>query len=1238
MRGGPIALTILSILIMSIAVHIGLAEDDAHAGPTSTPSCDLDYVKAAPTRDLHEAIISSRLLGGSGKELISCCCEDGDDLIVAGWTTSDDLDAEGAPLHGSYAGDKDIFIARMGMNLSFSSLALIGGSMAEEPTGIGILPDGSIYVAGWTTSNDLPVGERSLFNASAGGEDGFLMVLSSDLSRIIFSTYFGGSQNDRINAADAGPDGSIYITGITFSQDLPMTEGSYRNISKPTVPYNPDAFVARIDTHERSIVYSTFLGRSGADSGTAIAIDGDGHAYVTGDTSSSGFPITPGVYSLNKIRYPYTDIFISRLSPDGSELNRSTVIGGYDDDRSFRIRIHDNGSIFVAGSSKSHDFPLTQNAFDSRNPMSWKSYDGFLLGLSADMERLIFSSYLGSFGNDLVAGLDIDRQGFVYMTGAVQNAREFVTERASDPSFNGGSDAFFAMSNLTSELQYFTFIGGQKDDRGMDVKYLGKGRCVVVGWTCSGSFPVSHNAQDGKLNGISDAFIMVHATPTSPSAPKIVTSRAGDSRIEIEWAAPENDGLTSILGYKLHRTCVNGNITVSLPIQFSYIDTEVKNGIDNEYRVSAVNRLGEGERSEPVILRPGTIPSEPTNFSIMTGKGFASLEWDPPSHDGWVGIEGYIIQKKDSGSDPIEIRTSNENYEDSDVKAGSYYSYNVRAYNAMGIGPRSPTIAVRIPTFPGRVRDLKAIPQPGAVLLSWVPPPDDGGAPIDEYVIHRRTAGSGNETSIRWPGLEFLDEGLNPGVEMEYRVGASNLFGEGEPTYWTRVEPYGPPGPPTLLKADAGDGVVVIEWDPPSCDGGRSLSGFRIYKSVDGSAFELAADISLSSIFFDRDVVNGVLYSYRITARSRAGESEPSSVMSARPIGPPSAPLGLTASAFDGHVELRWSAPMLVGGSELLGYRLLRSAHGNPLRHYRDLPPTTIFFDNDVRNGVEYTYALTAFNDKFEGASSDSTKAMPIGEPQPPDNVRVDELDQTLVLTWSMPREDGGSDITSFIIFRGEAFDKLSFFARIPAVDYYSDHNLENGKRYFYVISSETRYLSGGSSMIASGSPCGLPFPPSGLRGKVEHGRVELSWDQPYSDGGRSIVGYNVYRIDQEGVETVLARNSSMRSFTDSPPPGRYRYAVSATTEAGEGARTVSRHVTLDIRKQIIAGTAIISLLLIAISAFAGIRIYSFRRARAMADRAWKTFEMDTLKLGRVRSLPPPNRVRRLLPPGEGRT
>ncbi|MDG6224645.1 MAG: fibronectin type III domain-containing protein [Candidatus Thermoplasmatota archaeon] len=1237
MRGSSIAFITLFMLMLSAAVQIGMAEDDAHAGPTSTPSCDLDHVKAAPTRDVHEAIIGSRLIGGSGKEFISSCCDDGGDLIVAGWTTSDDLDAEGAPLHGSYAGDKDIFIARMGMNLSISSLALIGGSMAEEPTGIGVLPDGSVYVAGWTASSDLPAGERSLFNASAGGEDGLLMVLSSDLSRIVFSTYFGGSQNDRINAADAGPDGTIYITGITFSGDLPTTEGSYRNASEATVPYGPDAFVARIDTDGRDIVYSTFLGGIRADSGTAIAIDGSGAAYVSGETSSKDFPITPGVYSNENIYYNYPDIFIAHLSSNGGTLISSTVIGGLYTDQALSVRIGSDG-LFVTGRSMSYDFPLTNDAFDSSNPVgNRRSYDGLLLKMPLDLTELDFSSYLGSTENDWISGLDLDEVGNIYITGLVSNARQFVTSHASSPLYNGGDDAFLAITDLSNNLQYFTFIGGGGSDQGTRVLHTSPGRCTIVGQTCSVNFPIRHDTgQD--LRGISDAFIMVHATPTPPSAPKIVTSRAGDSRIEIEWAAPKDDGLCSISGYNLQRICVDGNITISLPIQFSYIDTEVKNGIEHEYRVSAVNRLGEGERSEPVIVRPGTIPSEPTNFSIMTGKGFASLEWDPPSHDGWVGIEGYIIQKKDSGSDPIEVLTSNGSYEDSDVKAGSYYSYNVRAYNAMGIGPKSPTIAVRIPTLPDRVRDLKAIPQPGAVLLSWVPPTDDGGAPIEEYVIHRRTAGSGNETSIRWPGLEFLDEGLTPGVEMEYRVAASNLFGEGEPTYWTRVEPYGPPGPPTLLKADAGDGVIVIEWDPPSCDGGRSLSGFRIYKSVDGSDFELAADLSLCSIFFDRDVVNGVLYSYRITARSRAGESEPSSVMNARPVGPPSTPLGLTASKFDGYVELRWSAPMRDGGSELLGYRLLRSAHGNPLRHYRDLPPSTRFSDSDVMNGIEYSYALTAFNEVYEGDMSGKVRAMPIGLPEAPFDVRIDELDQTLVLRWSVPKDDGGSAITTFIILRGGGPDDLSFLARIPAVTYYSDHNLDNGKRYFYRISSETRYVSGEPSDIVSGSPCGLPFPPSGLRGKVERGRVELSWDLPYSDGGRSIVGYNIYRIDQEGVETVLARNSSMRSFADHPSQGRYRYAVSATTEAGEGARTVSRPVTLDIRRQMIAGTAIISLVLIAICVFVGIRIYSFRRARASADRAWKTFEMDTLKLGRARSLPPPNRGRRLLPPGEGRT
>src|SRR4029453_2247893 len=125
-----------------------------------------------------------------------------------------------------------------------------------------------------------------------------------------------------------------------------------------TAPGNTDAFVTKLSPAGNSLVYSTYLGGSGFDSGHGIAVDGSGSAYITGETRSTDFP-TENPFQMDQ---PGDDAFVTRLSPSGSSLEYSTYLGGNGDDVGNSIAVDGSGSAYVTGETSSTNFP-TQNPF-----------------------------------------------------------------------------------------------------------------------------------------------------------------------------------------------------------------------------------------------------------------------------------------------------------------------------------------------------------------------------------------------------------------------------------------------------------------------------------------------------------------------------------------------------------------------------------------------------------------------------------------------------------------------------------------------------------------------------------------------------------------------------------------------------------------------------------------------------------------------------------------------------------
>ncbi len=380
----------------------------------------------------------------------------------------------------------------------------LGGSGGDIGYAIAVDAAGSAYVTGYAGSSDFPTTPGAF--DPWGYDDAFVVKLNPAGSGLVYATFLGGSSGtDKGYGIAVDGTGSVYVMGETRSSNFPTTSGAFDTSYNG---YYRDAFVAKLNPAGSGLAYATFLGGRNSEWGYAIAVDGAGSAYVTGETQSDDFPTTPGAFDTSLDGY-WSDAFVVKLNPAGSGLAYATFLGGSDTDIGFGIALDAMGSAYVTGRTFSGNFPATPGAFD----VSFNGFcDAFVVKLNPAGNGLAYATFLGGSSSssgaaDYGAAIAVDGAGSAYVTGQT-NSRDFpTTPGAFDPSYND-DDAFVAKFNPTgSGLDYATFLGGGYQDIGYAIVVDEAGSAYVTGETHSSDFPITPRAFDISLNGSCDAFV-----------------------------------------------------------------------------------------------------------------------------------------------------------------------------------------------------------------------------------------------------------------------------------------------------------------------------------------------------------------------------------------------------------------------------------------------------------------------------------------------------------------------------------------------------------------------------------------------------------------------------------------------------------------------------------------------------------------------------------------------------------
>ena len=386
----------------------------------------------------------------------------------------------------------------------------LGGNSSDIGNPVAVDAAGSAYVTGETNSDDFPT-TAGAFDRARNGTDAFVTKLNPAGTGLVYSTFLGGGSTDRGRGIAVDGAGSAYVTGMTESNNFPVTPGAF-----DTGRNGIDAFMTKLNaTGTAPLLYSTFLGGSGTDQGFSIAVDGSGSAYITGETESSNFPTTTGAFDTTQNG---VDAFVTKLNPTlvgALSLVYSTHLGGGGADRGRGITLA-AGNAHVTGVTESNNFPTTGGAFDTTQ----NGVDAFMTKLNATgTAPLLYSTYLGGGGTDRGFGIAVDGAGNAYLTGESDSSNFPTTTGAFDPS-QSGVDAFVTKLNPTLvgalSLVYSTYLGGSGADRGFGIAVDVAGNAYLTGETDSSNFPTTTGAFDTTQSGI-DAFVTkLNATGTAP--------------------------------------------------------------------------------------------------------------------------------------------------------------------------------------------------------------------------------------------------------------------------------------------------------------------------------------------------------------------------------------------------------------------------------------------------------------------------------------------------------------------------------------------------------------------------------------------------------------------------------------------------------------------------------------------------------------------------------------------------
>ena len=733
-------------------------------------------------------------------------------------------------------------------------------------------------------------------------------------------------------------------------------------------------------------------------------------------------------------------------------------------------------------------------------------------------------------------------------------------------------------------------------------------------------------------------FPNAEALPSPPQ--NLSVTRIGDKQVLLKWNPPSQTGGLAIDGYKLE-TIVEGsgwqvdappNGAPTWPALPDQVVVPCSQATDCQYKIAAITDAGDSPFSA-VLFAKNVLPGPPGDLNATRiGNQQVLLKWNPPSQTGGLAVTGYEIEITTEGNG---WQVATYAYPDvttwpvlpEDVVGCSKATdcqYKVAAITDAGDGPFS-AVATAKNALPGPPGDLIATRTGNQqVLLKWNPPSQTGGLAVTGYEIETTTEGNGWQLATytypddtTWPVLPEGVVGCSKATNCQYKVAAITDAGDGPFSSVASVQNV-LPGAPTFASASvAGNGEVLLKWNPPLQTGGLAINGYEIESTADGSAWNIVSNVPNSPDLPELVVgcSPGSSCDYKVAAVTDAGDGPFSPVVSvhmpsssgtsvpttAPSDEAPSSPTGLSAQRVVTGVLLQWSAPAKTNGLPINYYEVYLSTNGGKSWTAQDdsvsgtvyvSPEPTAVIDRSCGDAKTCTYELRAFT--AAGSSGPSAMATAANHiPSPPTGLGAERVQSGVLLQWNTPQNfytPGVPALSQLPISYYEVYlstnngrdwnptdDSVSGTVYVsPEPTAVIDTSCGNAKTCTYELRAFTAAGSSGPSATATAANH-IPSPPTSFSAQRVQTGVLLQWKKPAHSYDLSISYYEVYLSTNSGRDWSPANDSTYSNSPDlSPEPTALidkscgndetcMYRISAFTAAGSSGpsatATAANHV-----------------------------------------------------------------------------
>ena len=462
---------------------------------------------------------------------------------------------------------------------------------------------------------------------------------------LAYCTYLGGNGTDSVNAVKY-MNGRLYFVGQTDTSQQPPTDGAWANNLQGLT----NITVGIVDTTKSGypIIYFAYVGGQNVDIPLALDVDNSGVMYLTGTTTSTNFPMAGNAFQTTGAG-ANTSSFVMKLDPSqygGNSLVFSSFLSGTTGtDVGNGIAVGPDGMIYVIGTARSTDFPVTANAYQQ---VMWGTQDTFLCQIDPNAGSLNYSTYLGGEDEDDGRGILVDANSLVYFTASTLSQQFPMAGAQFQGIPSGASDVIFGVMDMsqtgTDSLIYSTYYGGSGNEEVRGMAFDAKGNVILTGYTLSNDLTVTPDAVQKVNGGNGDVFVAVFNPALSYGNGLLYSTYLGGSHGEVGYgvaADPANNLYVS--GYTLSKDLpVRGN--VPQPNWGGGTDifvAEIKRGVAGTNGIQYLTYLGASNTYLPTGLAVG-----PDGSAYAVGWGGIGLPTSGnASQGGYAGgvTDGFLM-------------------------------------------------------------------------------------------------------------------------------------------------------------------------------------------------------------------------------------------------------------------------------------------------------------------------------------------------------------------------------------------------------------------------------------------------------------------------------------------------------------------------------------------------------------------------------------------------------------------